>query len=556
MARITNLPFLSTLTDQLIVPVVDVSYEPARTRKMELEQLITLVNEAAIQIVGPTGPEGPQGPQGVTGAQGPQGDLGPQGPSGPSGVIGLDGPQGPSGVQGPQGDIGPTGAAGDAYLNIDGGEPDTEYGGITFVDAGGVEDGGFVLSGDSVPGPTGPTGPSGGPTGPRGFQGVSGPTGPSGAVGPTGEASTVPGPTGAQGDIGPTGPPGPEGAASTTVGPTGPAGTNGTVGATGPSGPAGVQGPTGPQGDLGPQGDVGPTGPSGAAGIGVIAGGAEGQILAKNSSSDYDVEWIDAPTGSLISGVQGSGVFSLYSINGAVGAVTHNFSSATTFYHTGVVENFKANFTNVSTTNNQVTNITLYIEQGPVNTYIADRVQIDSVDMDVNWDRGVLPEGMGGGIDVFDYYLLRRNNAWIVAAKKTISYAASATETTPTLSLIELPKSSIKSNRVFFQTFNEDFIGEPTFSLPIAAINGNRSFFETFNEDIIDQPTFELPKANVNGIKTFFETFNEDIIDQPTFDLPTAAINGNRNFFNQFNEDVVGEPAFTLPASQVRSRII
>jgi hypothetical protein len=156
----------------------------------------------------------------------------------------------------------------------------------------------------------------------------------------------------------------------------------------------------------------------------------------------------------LISGVQGSGVFSLYSINGAVGAVTHNFSSATTFYHTGVVENFKANFTNVSTTNNQVTNITLYIEQGPVNTYIADRVQIDSVDMNVNWDRGVLPEGMGGGIDVFDYYLLRRNNAWIVAAKKTISYAASATETTPTLALLELPKSDIKSNRVFFQVYN------------------------------------------------------------------------------------------------------
>lgn len=281
MARITNLPFLSTLTDQLIVPVVDVSYEPARTRKMELEQLITLVNEAAIQIVGPTGPEGPQGPQGVTGAQGPQGDLGPQGPSGPSGIIGLDGPQGPTGVQGPQGDIGPTGAAGDAYLNIDGGTPDTEYGGITFVDAGGVEDGGFVLSGDSVPGPTGPTGPSGGPTGPRGFQGVSGPTGPSGAIGPDGAASTVPGPTGAQGDVGPTGPTGPEGAASTVAGPTGPSGANGTAGATGPTG-AGVQGPTGPQGDLGPQGDAGPTGPQGEPGPNVTP-----LTLIKTTSTSY-----------------------------------------------------------------------------------------------------------------------------------------------------------------------------------------------------------------------------------------------------------------------------
>ena len=208
MARITNLPFLSTLTDQLIVPVVDVSYEPARTRKMELEQLITLVNEAAEQIIGPTGPEGPQGPQGVTGAQGPQGVQGPSGPSGLDGIQGIVGPTGPQGAFGPQGAIGPTGAAGDGYLNIDGGEPDTEYGGITYVDAGGVGDGGFVLSGDSVPGPTGPTGPSGGPTGPRGFQGA--------------------------------------------VGPIGPAGSNGASGASGPSGPLGVQGPTGPQGDTGP----------------------------------------------------------------------------------------------------------------------------------------------------------------------------------------------------------------------------------------------------------------------------------------------------------------
>ena len=138
MARITNLPFLSTLTDQLIVPVVDVSYEPARTRKMGLEQLMTLVNEAAEKIVGPTGPEGPQGPQGVTGAQGPQGDLGPQGPSGPSGIIGPQGPQGVAGEVGVAGPQGPSGASGQGFLNIDGGTPTSVYGGVASLDAGGA----------------------------------------------------------------------------------------------------------------------------------------------------------------------------------------------------------------------------------------------------------------------------------------------------------------------------------------------------------------------------------------------------------------------------------
>jgi hypothetical protein len=114
MSRITNLPFLSTLTDQLIVPVVDVSQQPASSRKMELEQLITLVNLAAEQIVGPTGPIGPEGPQGTGGPTGPTGPAGPQGPSGPAG------------------------ASGEGLLNLDGGTPGSLYGGITSIDAGGV----------------------------------------------------------------------------------------------------------------------------------------------------------------------------------------------------------------------------------------------------------------------------------------------------------------------------------------------------------------------------------------------------------------------------------
>ena len=116
MARITNLPYLSTLTDALIVPVVDVSQSPPATRKLELEQLVTLVNEAAVQIVGPTGPAGPGGPQGTGGPTGPQGPSGPVGPQGPSG------------------------ASGEGYLNLDGGIPSSIYGGIPAIDAGGVSD--------------------------------------------------------------------------------------------------------------------------------------------------------------------------------------------------------------------------------------------------------------------------------------------------------------------------------------------------------------------------------------------------------------------------------
>ena len=191
MTRITNLPAFSTITNQVILPIVDLSILPEVTRKMGLDQLITLVNQAAEQIVGPTGPQGPAGPQGPRGLQGV---VGPQGPQGPQGVTG---PQGPRGAQGPQGPAG-------------------------------------------VAGPQGPQGVSG-PTGPQGVTGPQGPQGNLGPTGPTGPASTVPGPTGPQGPQGDTGPTGPQG-------PQGDTGPQGPQGVTGPQGPQGDTGPTGPTG--------------------------------------------------------------------------------------------------------------------------------------------------------------------------------------------------------------------------------------------------------------------------------------------------------------------
>jgi hypothetical protein len=47
----------------------------------------------------------------------------------------------------------------------------------------------------------------------------------------------------------------------------------------------------------GPKGDTGPTGP---AGPGVPAGGAAGDLLVKNSGTNYDTAWTDAPTVDLL----------------------------------------------------------------------------------------------------------------------------------------------------------------------------------------------------------------------------------------------------------------
>lgn len=56
----------------------------------------------------------------------------------PLGQIGPTGPSGPSGPTGPTGYTGPTGPTGSSVVNIDGGVPSSNYGGITTLDSGGV----------------------------------------------------------------------------------------------------------------------------------------------------------------------------------------------------------------------------------------------------------------------------------------------------------------------------------------------------------------------------------------------------------------------------------
>ena len=64
-----------------------------------------------------------------------------------------------------------------------------------------------------------------------------------------------------------------------------------------PSNGQGMPGPQGPIGPAGPQGATGPQGPAGPAGQGVPTGGTDGQVLTKQSSTDYDTAWEDAAAG-------------------------------------------------------------------------------------------------------------------------------------------------------------------------------------------------------------------------------------------------------------------
>ena len=98
------------------------------------------------------------------------------------------------------------------------------------------------------------------------------------------------------GPPGPTGPQGPAGATGATgaAGPKGDKGDTGTAGATGATGATGAQGPKGDKGDPGATGAIGPQGPQGPAGAngqGVPVGGTAGQVLTKNTATNFDTSW-------------------------------------------------------------------------------------------------------------------------------------------------------------------------------------------------------------------------------------------------------------------------
>lgn len=107
-----------------------------------------------------------------------------------------------------------------------------------------------------------------------------------GGTGPTG-------PTGSNGTSGTSGSSGSSGSSGTSGsnGTSGTSGSSGSSGTSGTSGSSGSSGTSGSSGSSGTSGTSGSSGSSGTSGQGVPSGGATGQFLAKNSSTDYDTVW-------------------------------------------------------------------------------------------------------------------------------------------------------------------------------------------------------------------------------------------------------------------------
>jgi hypothetical protein len=106
-------------------------------------------------------------------------------------------------------------------------------------------------------------------------------------------------------------------------------------------------------------------------------------------------------------------------ISGATGVVVHNFSTAAIFYHTSPAANFTINITNVPTTINRVTTVSLIITQGATG-YYPTALQIGGVAQTINWIGNVIPTPSINRNDLVSFTLIRTAApAWIVTGAIT-----------------------------------------------------------------------------------------------------------------------------------------
>ena len=94
------------------------------------------------------------------------------------------------------------------------------------------------------------------------------------------------------------------------------------------------------------------------------------------------------------------------------GSVTFDTTNDSIFYNNGPTANITANFTNMSTTSNRATSVTVILSQSATPRTIS-AVQINSTSSTINWANNVIPTGNANKHDIFGFSLIRSGSTWI-----------------------------------------------------------------------------------------------------------------------------------------------
>ena len=96
----------------------------------------------------------------------------------------------------------------------------------------------------------------------------------------------------------------------------------------------------------------------------------------------------------------------------ASGTVTFDTLNESIFFNNGPTGNITANFTNMSTTSNRATSVTVILSQSATPRTITT-VQINGTGSTINWANKVIPTANANQYDVFGFNLIRSGSNWI-----------------------------------------------------------------------------------------------------------------------------------------------
>lgn len=107
---------------------------------------------------------------------------------------------------------------------------------------------------------------------------------------------------------------------------------------------------------------------------------------------------------------------SLNTITGAAGEVDHNCSNSQIFYHSNIAGNFTPNFTQLDLSNDEITNISIILDQGGT-PYLPDAYKVNSTASTLYWEGSLMPTGSANKIDTVDLKILRVSNSYNTFAR-------------------------------------------------------------------------------------------------------------------------------------------
>ena len=118
-------------------------------------------------------------------------------------------------------------------------------------------------------------------------------------------------------------------------------------------------------------------------------------------------------------------VQSLNTITGATGEVDHNCSNSHIFYHSNIAGNFTPNLTQLNISNNEITNISIILDQGGT-AYLPDTYKVNSTASSLYWEGSAMPTGSANKVDTVDLKVLRVSDSYSTFARfhNTIEIAA------------------------------------------------------------------------------------------------------------------------------------